>query len=110
VSEHTAEKDARALLARADEQKRIARWAETMRSTIRLGRPIKLSEMHQRGPFGRRRKYLYDLDDRMPRPAVDALYRALWIVATEAEANAKALEERVTATATQPGSTEGDES
>ena len=93
---HSAEKDARQLLAQADRAKEVARWAEAMRGAIRLGRPVKVSEMHQRGPFGRRRKYLYELDDRMPRPAVDALYRALAMVRDEAEAEAYVAEHMVT--------------
>src|SRR5690349_11595803 len=86
----------RDLLSKADAERGIASWAESIRCTIRLGRPIQVSEMHQRGPFGRKRRYFYDLDDRMPRAAVDALYRALAIVHDEAESNAKAFEARVT--------------
>ena len=85
----------RDLLARADEQRGIAHWADNMMLTLRLGRPVKLAEMKQRGPFGRQRKYLYELDDRMPGPAVDALYRALRIVKDEANTEADALEARV---------------
>lgn len=92
-----ADRDVRALLAQADAAKEVARWAEGMRGSIRLGRPVKVSEMHQRGPFGRKRKYLYELDDRMPRAAVDALYRALGMVRDEAEAEACELEAMVTA-------------
>ena len=92
--------DPRALLAEADREREIARWAESLRVTIRLGRPIKLAEMHQRGPFGRKRKYLYELDDRMPHAAVDAIYQALAIVGAEAETRARTLEARVSTEAT----------
>ena len=90
-----SEPDARQVLHQADAEKRIAQWAEGMRCTIRLGRPVKFAEMLQRGPFGRKRKYLYELDDRMPGDAVDAMYRALGIVRDEANAKAAALEDRV---------------
>lgn len=93
---------AREALAKADEERRIASWAESMRVTIRLGRPIQVSEMHQRGPFGKRRKYLYELDDRMPRDAVNALYEALGIVSRESTAKAKRLEASVNVTEETP--------
>lgn len=95
MANETGAETARQLLARADDQREIARWADMMRNTIRLGRPIKLAEMNQRGPFGRKRQYLYELDDRMPRAAVDAIYRALVIVADEAEAHARTLESQI---------------
>lgn len=93
-------KDARTLLAQADRAKEVARWADSMRVSIRLGRPVKVSEMHQRGPFGRKRKYLYELDDRMPGPAIEALYRALAMVRDEAEAEAYEIEHMVTTATT----------
>lgn len=89
---------ARGILARADEQRNIAHWAYNMMVTLRLGRPVKLAEMKQRGPFGRKREYLYELDDRMPGPAVDALYQALQIVRNEANSAADALEAQVRST------------
>lgn len=88
----------RELLAEADREREIARWAEGMQTSIRLGRPIIISEMHQRGPFGRKRKYLYQLDERMPGPAVDAIYWALGTVRAEAETKADAMEARIVAT------------
>lgn len=88
--------DARALLAQADHEKAVARWADGMQTTIRLHRPIKLAQMLQRGPFGKKRTYLYELDDRMPPDAVDAIYRALHIVRDEATAKASAIEARIT--------------
>lgn len=87
---------ARQVLTRADDEREIARWADDMQNTIRLGRPIKLAQMLQRGPFGRKRQYLYELDDRMPHAAVNAIYRALSIVRHEAESNARDLEARIT--------------
>lgn len=90
----------RALLARADAERTVARWADNMMNTLRIRRPVKLAEMRQRGPFGRRGKYLYELEDQMPAPAVDALYRALRIVRDEAESKAAELESRVTTEAT----------
>lgn len=99
AGERAAEKDAleaRRMFAEVDRERAISRWASDLRCSIRLGRPIKVSEMHQRGPIGRKRKYVYDLDDRMPRAAVDGLYRALLIVEREAESKAAALEAQVT--------------
>lgn len=78
----------RDLLARADREKAVASWADSMMCTIRLRSPVKLAEMKQRGPFGRRGKYLYELEDRMPPSAVDALYRALRLVRDQASADA----------------------
>lgn len=92
----TAAQSAREVLAEADRERRIVRWAKDMQCSIRLGRPIKLAEMEQRGPFGRKRKYLYELDDRMPAAAVDAIYRALSVVSNEANAKVRELESRVT--------------
>jgi len=82
-----AEKKVRRLLAEADHERAIARWADGLRSSIRLNRPIKVSEMHQR----RRGKYLYELDDRMPSDAVEGLYRALLLVKVAADDKAAAL-------------------
>ena len=90
----------RDLLARADSEKVVASWADDMMRAIRLRSPVKLAEMKQRGPFGRRGKYLYELEDRMPPSAVDALYRALRIVRDEAKSKANELESRVTTEAT----------
>lgn len=97
----------RDLLSQADHERSIAAWAESMRGTIRLGRPVKVSEMHQRGPFGRKGKYLYELDDRMPADGVDALYRALGIVRDEAHARADSLEAKVTIASPADGSAGG---
>jgi hypothetical protein len=90
------EQQARQKLAEADRERAVASWADGLRCTIRLGRPVKVSEMHQRGPFGRKREYLYALDDRMPAAAVDGLYRALLVIQREAEAKADALAAEVT--------------
>lgn len=92
------EPDVRDLLAQADREKAVARWADDMQNTIRLHRPIKLAEMKQRGPFGKKRTYLYELDDRMPSEGVDAIYRALHVVRDEATAKAAAIEARITTT------------
>jgi hypothetical protein len=96
MKKSTPEEDARRLFALADRERAIARWADGLRVSIRLGRPIKVSEMHQRGPFGRKRRYLYELDDRMPAAAANGLYRALEIVQREAEARAGELVAQVT--------------
>jgi hypothetical protein len=98
-----SEQSPRDLLARADAERHTARWADDMLGTLRLGRPVTLSEMHQRGPFGRKRKYHYVLDDRMPGQAVAALYRALRLVRDEANTNADALEAQVTTRGKRPG-------
>lgn len=90
------ENEARQKFAQADRERSIAHWADGLRCTIRLSRPVTVSEMHQRGPFGKKRKYLYELDDRMPAAAVEGLYRALLIVQREAEAKAAALASEVT--------------
>lgn len=93
--ERNTEEVARRLLAEVDRERAISQWADGLRCSIRLGRPIKVSEMHQRGPFGRRRKYLYELDDRMPRETIDGLYRALAIVKSDADDRAARLLEQV---------------
>lgn len=90
------EQEARQKLAQADRERAVANWARSLRCSIRLGRPVKVSEMHQRGPFGKKRQYLYELDDRMPAAATDGLYRALLVLQREAEARADELAAEVT--------------
>ncbi len=92
----STERTPRQVLAEADRARAVVRWTQDMQCSIRLGRPIKLAEMEQRGPFGRKRKYLYELDDRMPAGAIDAIYRALSIVRDEAESKVQTLESQIT--------------
>lgn len=85
----------RLLIQNIDNEKRIIAWCDVVRGSMNLGRPMRFGELLQRGPFGKKREYHYVLEDRMPREAVEAMYRAINKVSEEATAKIKYLEDQI---------------